>query len=52
MMAWGSVSEFLGMGGYGPYVWISFGVTAACMIGEYAWILQRHAAASRGERAW
>ena len=27
-MQWGSVAEFFAMGGYGLYVWTSFGVTA------------------------
>ena len=30
-MHWNSVSEFLAMGGYGFYVWGSFGVTFICM---------------------
>ena len=30
-MNWGSVSEFFAMGGYGLYVWGSFGVTALIM---------------------
>lgn len=29
-MNWESVSAFISMGGYGTYVWGSFGVTAAC----------------------
>jgi len=28
---WGSLSEFLDMGGYGFYVWGSYGVTALCI---------------------
>ena len=28
------MAEFLHMGGYGLYVWGSFGVTALCMIAE------------------
>ena len=31
---WNSFSEFLAMGGYGLYVWGSFGVTALIMIVE------------------
>jgi heme exporter protein D len=27
-MQWGSASEFFAMGGYGLYVWVSFGATA------------------------
>ena len=30
-MHWNSVSEFLAMGGYGFYVWGSFGVTFLVM---------------------
>jgi heme exporter protein D len=31
---WASVSDFLAMGGYGLYVWGSFGVTALVMLLE------------------
>ena len=31
---WSSASEFLAMGGYGLYVWGSFGVTALVMLLE------------------
>ncbi len=30
-MYWKSMSDFLHMGGYGLYVWVSFGVTFGCM---------------------
>ena len=43
-MQWGSVSEFFAMGGYGLYVWVSFGVTALCMLGEVFAVWRRHAA--------
>ncbi len=33
-MQWHSVSEFLAMGGYAFYVWGSFGLTAAVVVGE------------------
>jgi heme exporter protein D len=33
-MNWASGAEFIAMGGYGLYVWGSFGVTALVMIGE------------------
>jgi len=33
-MQWNSVSEFLAMGGYAFYVWGSFGLTAAVVVGE------------------
>ena len=34
MIHWNSLSDFLAMGGYGVYVWGSFGVTALIMIIE------------------
>ena len=34
MIYWHSFSDFLHMGGYGRYVWGSFGVTALIMIVE------------------
>ncbi|HEY4068748.1 MAG TPA: heme exporter protein CcmD [Burkholderiaceae bacterium] len=44
-MIWGSASEFFAMGGYGLYVWGSYGVIALCMLAD-AWIArQRHRAA-------
>ena len=30
MMHWNSLDAFLAMGGYGFYVWLSFGLTAVC----------------------
>jgi heme exporter protein D len=33
-MDWSSLNEFLAMGGYGLYVWGSFGVCALAMIAE------------------
>ena len=33
-MNWASGSEFIAMGGYGLYVWGSFGVAALVMAGE------------------
>ena len=33
-MQWNSVGEFLAMGGYGLYVWGSFGACALLMIAE------------------
>jgi heme exporter protein D len=44
-MQWGSLSEFLAMGGYGLYVWTSFGATALCMVWEVVSIRRRYAAA-------
>ena len=39
-MHWNSISEFLAMGGYGFYVWGSFGVTFVCMALEL-WLLNK-----------
>lgn len=39
-MQWHSVGEFLAMGGYGFYVWGSFGVTFAAMALEL-WLLNQ-----------
>ena len=50
-MQWGSVGEFLAMGGYGLYVWTSFIVTALCMVWEVLALWRRRTAAvaeSRG----
>ncbi|MFT7228576.1 MAG: heme exporter protein D [Methylophilaceae bacterium] len=33
-MYWESVNDFLHMGGYGLYVWVSFGITFASMAVE------------------
>lgn len=49
-MQWGSVAEFAAMGGYGLYVWTSFGVTALCMLWEVLALRRRHAAAREGTR--
>ena len=38
-MSWGSFSEFLAMGGYGPYVWGSYGVAALCIALE-VWLVR------------
>jgi heme exporter protein D len=37
-MIWNSAAEFWAMGGYGLYVWGSFGVTALCMVFEMMWV--------------
>ncbi len=53
-MQWGSVSEFFAMGGYGVYVWGSFGLTALALAAE-VWLVRRRqrqaALAIKGERA-
>lgn len=40
-MIWNSPAEFFAMGGYGLYVWGSFGVTAALMTLEPLLLRQR-----------
>ena len=40
-MNWSSWSEFFSMGGYGVYVWGSYFVTFACVIGEVLLISRR-----------
>ena len=40
-MQWGSVSEFLAMGGYALYVWGSYLVTAAVIALEVATLVRR-----------
>lgn len=39
-MNWESWEAFWAMGGYGLYVWGSFGMTALCIAGE-VWLLGR-----------
>ena len=39
-MIWNSWSDFWAMGGYGLYVWGSFGVTAVLMAYEMYWVKQ------------
>jgi heme exporter protein D len=34
-MIWNSLSDFVAMNGYGPYVWGSFGVTFILFVAEY-----------------
>ncbi len=40
-MNWESWQAFWDMGGYGLYVWGSYGMTVLCVIGEI-WLLRRH----------
>jgi heme exporter protein D len=44
-MIWNSWNDFWAMGGYGLYVWGSFGVTALCMGVEMAWVKNARAQA-------
>ena len=46
-MNWGSVAAFIAMGGYGFYVWGSYGVTAVLIGVEIALLISRHRAARR-----
>jgi heme exporter protein D len=46
-MTWNSASEFFAMGGYGLYVWGSYGVAAACMLIEPVLAALRHSRARR-----
>ena len=45
-MEWASWSEFWDMGGYGLYVWGSYGVTVACVLIEVI-LLKRAAGDTR-----
>ncbi len=49
-MNWGGIGEFLAMGGYGTYVWGSFGVTAAVIVVEMALVRHRARAAREAAR--
>ena len=44
-MIWNSWSGFWAMGGYGLYVWGSFGVTALCVALEVIWVKNARAQA-------
>lgn len=46
-MKWGSLAAFVAMGGYGAYVWGSYGVTAVLIALEIALTAARHRAARR-----
>ena len=53
MIYWNSLSDFLAMGGYGLYVWGSFGVTALAMTIEPILVArQRTQTISRLKRQW
>ena len=49
-MQWNSASEFFAMGGYGLYVWGSFGITAGVMVIEVFLVRQRRRHALRNLR--
>ena len=46
-MEWGSWQAFWAMGGYGGYVWGSFGLTAVLMAAEFVLLRHRHNAARK-----
>ena len=46
-MAWASLSEFWNMGGYGYYVWMSFGAALAGVVVELAVLRAGRAQAMR-----
>jgi len=46
-MNWTSASEFFFMGGYGLYVWGSYGVAALLMLAEPILARKRHGQARR-----
>jgi heme exporter protein D len=39
-MQWGSVSEFLAMGGYGLYIWGAYAVTAVVIAAEVVTLIR------------
>jgi heme exporter protein D len=49
-MNWGSTSEFFAMGGYGLYVWGSFGVTALTLLIETVLVRKRFSDTRRALR--
>lgn len=49
-MNWGSTSEFFAMGGYGLYVWGSFGVTALTLLIETLLVRKRFSDTRRALR--
>jgi heme exporter protein D len=48
-MNWGSLENFLAMGGYGLYVWGSYGVTLLCIAAEL-WALERRSRRAQPEQ--
>ncbi|MBP8132951.1 MAG: heme exporter protein CcmD [Zoogloea sp.] len=49
-MNWGSTNEFFAMGGYGLYVWGSFGVTALTLLIETLLVRKRFSDTRRALR--
>jgi len=48
-MHWTSWSQFFSMGGYGLYVWGSYGVTLVLLAGEVLMLLKRKRTLARRE---
>ena len=46
-MSWGSLSEFLAMGGYGWYVWGAYDTTFVLLALELTLVFRRHRLARR-----
>ena len=46
-MSWGSIGEFIAMGGYGWYVWGAYDVTFALLALEVVLVVRRHRAAKK-----
>jgi heme exporter protein D len=44
-MNWGNLDNFLAMGGYGLYVWGSYGVTLALIVAELVLLARRRRSA-------
>lgn len=51
MMQWESLDAFLAMGGYGLYVWLSYGLTAVCIVVELLQLRSRRLRLMEGEGA-
>ena len=51
-MHWQTLSDFLAMGGYGLYVWGSFGMTAGVLAWELLMLSQRRRRALDEVRNW
>ena len=47
-MQWGSIDNFLAMGGYGFFVWGSYGVTLVIIAAEI-WALRNRSRAALGQ---
>lgn len=48
-MNWSSMTDFLHMGGYGLYVWGSFGTVAATLVAEVVQLRGRRQALRQGD---